>query len=65
MYSGKPLTAFLGYEHSPKWFNNDIILINNLEAVLFWLFKKNLPNLSNLSCHSCYRTLIISGKINN
>jgi len=29
------------------------------------LSKKNLPNLSNLSCHSCYRTLIISGKINN
>jgi len=56
MYTGKPLTAFLGYTHSPKWFNNDIILIDNLEAVLFFALlynKKFLPNLSNLTCQSC------------
>ena len=29
MYNGKPLIAFLGYLYSPKWLNNDNILILN------------------------------------
>lgn len=52
--------AFLGYKHSPKWFNNDIILINNLITIFcaeqpysnncslpfFFLHRKNFTTLA-------------------